>query len=201
MHLPSLAHLSPAERNRLTVIVILLLVGLFVPLFYLRSSEDLRFAENMVQRRLDRMQRRGQDLKPPTENLQPLDRKVTELQRRLDESRRALSEQKRNFAATGAEAQQSMRVEISDLADAVGLIVETLTIGPADSALLNGRAVASLHGHGPFHAVQNLLRGMKDLSYRVAVIRFAMEAAPAAGAGQAAAADDGTVRITLQLVL
>lgn len=173
----SIAGMKPAEKNQLTIIVGAIMIALFVPFIYLRSSADLSFAESMVTRARYQMQRRHIDVKPPAVSAAALEREIAGIRREIESSRAALAEFRSRFAAVGDDDQQMIKLEISQLAQDNEVVVDGLVFDSPDRVSQLGRPIISLQAHGSFQAAQAFLRGLPRLSRSVTVVRFSMEAA------------------------
>jgi hypothetical protein len=171
--------MKPAEKNQLTIIVIAIVIALFVPFVYLRSSADVQFANDMVSRANLRMQRRHIDVKPPTVSAATLEREIVGIRQEIESSRAALAEFRARFAAVGDGDQQMIKLEISQLAQDNEVVVDGLVFDSPDRVSQFGRPIISLQAHGSFQAAQAFLRGLPRLSRSVTVVRFSMETATA----------------------
>ncbi len=202
-----LAGMKSAEKNQLTVVIVAVLVALFVPLVYLRSAADLRFADAMVDRRIDRMHRRHIDVKPPTVSAAAIERDIARIRDEIAKNSAALAQYKTRFAPVSGDEQQIIKLEISQLAQDDAVVVDSLVLDPPERNPQFGRPVISLSAHGSFEAAKALLRGLPGLSRSVTVVRFSMEAAaaPPQGAGpqehDTPPLDALGVRLDLQLAI
>lgn len=202
----AIAGMKPAEKNQLIVIAVAVTVALFVPFVFLRSAADLRFADSMVDRRLDRMQRRHVDVQPPPVSAAAIEREIARVREEIAKNRADLAQYRTRFASVSDDDQQMIKLEISQLAQDDAVVVDSLVFDPPERNLQFGRPVISLQAHGSFQAAQALLRGLPRLSRSVTVVRFSMEAATALqpGAGQGADVpqpDAVGVRLDLQLAI
>jgi hypothetical protein len=195
--------MKPAEKNQLTVIAIAVTIALFVPLVFLRSAADLRFANSMVDRAAYRMQRSHVDVHPPPVSASTIERDIARIRDEISSNRAALAQFRTRFAPVSDDEQQVIKLEISQLAQDDEVVVDSLVFDPPERNPQFGRPIISLQAHGSFQAAQALLRGLPRLSRSVTVVRFSMEAAtPKSDTGKNNPPPDAIgVRLDLQLAM
>lgn len=184
--------LSTGDKNRLMLLFIAVVIALYFGIWYQQSSSDLMRAENLVNRRLDRIEKRA---KPPELSAIPvksIERELAQLDQVLEFTNGELNSLKSGFVSLENPTDlQTLRLEVSELARASGVEVMRVSgigVNAADEvrsisdalALKTdnrfGRPLMSMTARGTFNAFLSFLDGLEDLSKHVVVVRVALSA-------------------------
>jgi len=199
------------------VAVVALLMGGYGLLIYPATQKSLQYAENLVHRRLDRIEKRTRLEGEVTASPRALERQVEELDQELERLRTDLAKLGEAFAPVESGVkQQRLLLEISTLARQSG--VEMLSLGrgngivadtsrggpPVDRRL--GRPLLTLSAHADYWQLLDFLDGLKALSYNVSVMRLGvrsrqLDATGPQKPGQEAALPPGALDLSLVLAI
>lgn len=182
--------LNPKDRNRLMIIGLAVVIAAYTFAVYPRTSKALLHSENMIKRRLDRIQKRTQITKETDANVLGLEKKLGDLKKDLEVVRVRLNENMQGFAPTdSATVQQRLRLEISTLARRSGLqVVQAAVVDSKDTpgagavnrpgrpslGMRNayGRPLYELNAETTYWSLVRFLDELKRLTYHVTVVNL-----------------------------
>ncbi|MEM7213868.1 MAG: hypothetical protein AAF479_18680 [Pseudomonadota bacterium] len=185
----SASRLSERDKDLYTIIACLLIICPYVLLFYAQSRADLLHAENMINRKLNRIEQRTTAPKPPTVSRRELERQLAEAKQSRDALMTRVSAGDQKFASLETvDDLKRLRLEITHLAEWSGVSLEKFgdlkDTETSDSASYlrsvtenqYQRPVLSLIAVSDFGRLSEFIAGLSKLSNNVAIVRFSLEA-------------------------
>lgn len=189
---------SSSDKNRILIIVIAIMIALYFGLFFPKSRSDLAWEQNMVNRKLNRIDARSEEIEQPKVSTNVLERQLTDLDLRLKVGRQRLATHKNRFADVEAPDElKALRLELSELAQRNGIDVQKMseltfpntpqtankTPSETEGEELRSaeRPRLTLVGRGSFGGVLRFVDGLTALSRHAVVMRMQLAVVPAAG--------------------
>ncbi|MEM1159543.1 MAG: hypothetical protein AAGJ28_01295 [Pseudomonadota bacterium] len=181
--------LTERDKDLYTVIICLLIICPYVFLFYGDSRSELQHAENMINRKLNRIEARTAAPEPPAVSQRDLEADLADVKERRDALLRRVSAGDEKFASLETvDDLKRLRLEVTHLAEWSG--VSLLKFGDlrdtelADSASYLKtvtdnefhRPVMSLVAVSDFGRLSKFIAGLSKLSKNVAIVRFSLSA-------------------------
>lgn len=185
--------LSHNDRLRVLAIFTATIVAAYSLLLYPLSSKALEDSENMIKRRMDRIEKRTKITAEADSNPRLLSNKLVKLKKEIELADADLRNHMAGFAPVGsADAMQKLRLEISTLARQSGLRVshagEYSTNLAKSLARQNNRVTTigvdeyyrrslyELRGKAGYWDLLQFLEGLTQLSSNVSVVQLQMNA-------------------------
>ena len=200
-----LKRLTPGDKNRILILFCATLVALYFGLRYPQLSAELSHEANMVNRKLNRLEVRKQDVPTPKVSAGVLEKRLADLTDEKDRLEGRLVGLRRGFATLeSTEELQLLWLEVSSLARDSRLDVQQMqgygssgrngsTVTSVDFLAQEAnnryqRPLVKLRASGSFSQLMSFLRGLQRLSYNVSVVRVGINARPPASGREAGAA-------------
>ncbi|MEM7173106.1 MAG: hypothetical protein AAF530_23285 [Pseudomonadota bacterium] len=187
--------ISSSNKNKILILVCALAIASYFGLHYQQLSKDVQHEENMINRRLNRMETRLQAPPEPTISPAVLEQRLAALDESLQTTRTSLAQLSAQFVPLDAmDRFQTLRLEISNLAEDNRLAVERIT-GLSEGGQTNGtnevgnqvledaaknrfgRPLVLLVARGRFGGIMRFLEQLETMSYNVSVVRLNIAAA------------------------
>ncbi|MEM7405570.1 MAG: hypothetical protein AAF458_09780 [Pseudomonadota bacterium] len=212
------SQMTKADRNRWLIVITMLIIAGYGLLLYPQTNKDYKHSENMINRRIDRLEKRtvvdDEILRSTGVLASRLDKRKSE----ADIQRKTLAELNSSFVKLeDANARQQHVLALTKLAEQSGLTVRSQSPesrgpsaadGPAAvNDRISGRPMVRVRARGNFFQLMRFLDGLKELEqvsaplgmdFRVAQLNPAQVAALAARGERRAA---GYLEIALSLSL
>ncbi|QPJ62480.1 MAG: hypothetical protein G3M70_11605 [Candidatus Nitronauta litoralis] len=214
--------LASKDRYRLMVIGLAVIISVYTFVIYPRTSKSLLDSENMIKRRLDRIEKRTQIKKQADGDLFGLTRQLSLVEKDLEVLRARLAQNMEGFAPLDSSSvQQRLRLEISTLARRSGLHVRQAarvgsqvsgqnvsgkTSRPPDISNRNtyGRPLYEINAETNYWSLVRFLEDLKQLTYHVSVVNIeakAMEGAGNSGGNELPPLPSGRLNVRMVLTL
>ncbi len=186
--------LSANNKNKILIVVCALAVAAYFGLHYPDLSKKVDHEENMINRRLNRMETRLQTPPEPTTSPAVLQQNLAALDASLLETKARLAQLSARFVPLDKmDRFQNLRLEISNLAEENRLSIQRITglsenrnnnsssgqgVRVLEDAANNrfGRPLLSLTARGQFGGIMRFLDQLDGLSHNVSVVRLSIAA-------------------------
>ena len=204
---------SWGEKNKILFVAVGLIGGLYAMLVYPTTQKAFVKSEGMINRRLDRMEKRIPPKIETKGNFGQLDRRKQELDTELASLSKQIEVLQSRFAPLDSPSeQQRLRLEISELARTEGLMITRFVEVPGDTAKQGAsdteqqavRPMMRLQAQATYWGVLRFLDGLAGLSYEAAVVRLDVQIAETAAKKDKdtpAPQQPGLLRVDLGMVL
>lgn len=181
--------LTERDKDLYTVIICLLIICPYVFLFYSQSRADLQHAENMINRKLNRIEARTTAPEPPAISQRDLEADLARVKERRDFLLRRVAAGDAKFASLETvDDLKRLRLEITHLAEWSGVsllkfgdlkdneVVDSATYLKAVVDNEYKRPILSLVAVSDFGRLSEFMAGLSKLSKNVAIVRFSIAA-------------------------
>lgn len=182
--------LSAAQQNQVLVLVCAVLLGAY-GIWYSGVYKEIANSENMIGRRENRMETRAADVPQPKNN-SATEKQLAGIKAQLERDQRSLQRLEQRFVpADSPEQQQTLRRELSTMANGLGMRVIKLEGALQRSDKVDeapelneaaeidkryGRPLLVFEVWGTYFALQTLLDELGTLSYTVAPVNLQVTA-------------------------
>jgi hypothetical protein len=203
------------QQNQILILVSALMLGAYA-LWFSGLYKDNTKLEQMINRRLDRIETRAAPIAEPT-NSAATEKQIQQLQKNLTDNNRNLQRLLQRFAPLDNPVQQQLlRRELSELASGLGMRViklegalkrnKDLQIAPDFDAKSEidrrfGRPLLIFEAWGSYFALQTLLDDLDSLSYTIAPVNIRITADEPTMSARQALEHQQVLRIELVLAI
>lgn len=188
---------SSSDRNRILIIVISIMIALYFGLLFPKSRSELSWEQNMIDRRLNRIEARTQKIEQPTVSVSAMENELKDLDLRLSVTQQRLATHQSRFADVDAPDElKALRLELSELAQRNGIDVQKMSelifpkarpVASQDQAQDEDKVVErperprlNLVGRGSFGGLLRFIDGLTTLSRHAVVMRMQLAVVPTA---------------------
>ncbi|MCG8492377.1 MAG: hypothetical protein MI743_12235 [Sneathiellales bacterium] len=181
-----------SDKTKIIVIIGVMMMAGYFGLWYPSLSDEVAFQENMVNRRLNRMETRLKKVEEPTESAAKLEKQLKALEDNHTQLRKQMEFLSEKFIPLDKPNRlKNMRLEVSQLAAKAGMDIDqirsalsgdpqaappTAEIIELESKNRFGRPLISLRAKSDFNGLMQFLQGLRNFSSNISVVRLAMEA-------------------------
>ena len=181
--------MSPGEKLRLQLVIAFLMLGMYSLIFY-QARKKLDYAEKMLHRRQDRIEKRANIDKIGNNLLNPktIEKKIKEAEQELKDLTSDFDELDTGFAPLdSSDVKRQLMLEISTLADRTSINLLSVSQkgvslkGGSDSAYLDPeikRPLLDVRAHARFWNLIDFFNGLKELSFHVSVMNLKLYSDP-----------------------
>jgi len=184
--------MSSSDKTKFIVVIGILMCGLYFGLWYPVLSDEKAFQDNMVNRRLNRMETRLKNVAEPTESASKLEKQLAALEENHESLRKQMEFLSGKFIPLDKPGRlKGVRLEVSQLAAQSGMDIDqirsavsgdpqaappTTEIIELESKNRFGRPLISLRAKSDYGGLMHFLQGLRNFPSNISVVRISLEA-------------------------
>ncbi|MEM6933192.1 MAG: hypothetical protein AAF526_06325 [Pseudomonadota bacterium] len=181
--------LTERDKDLYTILICLLLIMPYILVVYAETREEKRFTTAMINRKLDRIEKRTKAPPVPEESAKTLEERVDAFKKASGLVAQRLLNHEKSFATLqSVDEVKQLRLEITKLADFTGVSVvrfgelqdsegiDSLAVLMEETRNEFKRPIMELEVSSDYSRLASFIGGLDRLSKTVAIVRFDVEA-------------------------